>query len=81
VGESSLLSAAQIILLAGLQGVKYGEGCFGRYLLREDPVVPLMQFGYGGRPPALPKGPGLGVQVDEKVLSRFSARRETIGAV
>jgi L-alanine-DL-glutamate epimerase-like enolase superfamily enzyme len=81
VGESSLLSAAQVILLAGLQGVKYGEGCFGRYLLREDPGGPLMQFGYGGRPPALPKGPGLGVRVDEKVLSRFSVWRETIGAL
>ena len=79
VGESSLLSAAQLILLAGSQGVKYGEGCFGRYLLREDPGEPLMQFGYGGRPPALPTGPGLGVQVDEKVLRRFSVRRETIG--
>jgi muconate cycloisomerase len=81
VGESSLLSAAQVILLSSLQGVKYGEGCFGRHLLREDPVVPLMQFGYGGRPPALPKGPGLGVEVDERVLSRFSVRRETVGAV
>jgi muconate cycloisomerase len=81
VGESSLLSAAQVILLAGLQGVKYGEGCFGRYLLREDPVGPLMQFRYGGRPPALPKGPGLGVQVDEKVLSRFLVKRETIGTL
>jgi len=79
VGESSLLSAAQVILLADSQGVKYGEGCFGRYLLREDPGEPLMQFGYGGRPPALPTGPGLGVQVDEKVLRRFSVRRETIG--
>jgi len=79
VGESSLLSAAQVILLAGLQGVKYGEGCFGRYLLREDPAGPLMQFRYGGRPPALPKSPGLGVQVDEKVLGRFSVKRETIG--
>jgi len=81
VGESSLLSAAQVILLAGLQGVRYGEGCYGRYLLREDPVAPLMQFRYGGRPPALPRGPGLGVQVDEKALSRFSLKREIIGTL
>lgn len=80
VGESSLLSAAQVILLSGLLGVKYGEGCFGGYLLREDPGGPRMQFRYGGRPPELPKGPGLGVQVDERVLSRFAVRRETIGA-
>ncbi|HYR02137.1 MAG TPA: enolase C-terminal domain-like protein, partial [Syntrophobacteria bacterium] len=80
VGESSLLSAAQVILLAGMRGVKYGEGCFGLHLLRDDPVEPLMQFRYGGRPPAVPKDPGLGVRVDEKVLSRFLVKRETIGA-
>jgi hypothetical protein len=51
-GESSLLSAAHLTLLSPLgPGVRYSEGCFGRHLLREDPVSPLVQFGYGGRPP------------------------------
>ena len=71
VGETSLLSAAQLILITAVGRVTYGEGCFGRLLLREDPVLPLMQFGYGGKPPSLPSGFGLGIQVNESVLNRY----------
>jgi muconate cycloisomerase len=74
VGESSLLSAAHLTLLQALApltpGVRYAEGCFGTHLLREDPVTPSVQFGYGGRPPRRPAGPGLGVQVDRAMLER-----------
>ncbi len=72
VGESSLLSAAQLRLAQAVQPVTYAEGCFGLFLLREDPVLPLLQFGYGGRPPKIPEGKGLGVTVDENVLSRWT---------
>jgi L-Ala-D/L-Glu epimerase len=76
VGESSLLSAAQLALLSGLAplrpGVRYAEGCFGRHLLREDPGSPLVQFGYRGRPPPRPPGAGLGVQVDQTMLERWA---------
>jgi L-alanine-DL-glutamate epimerase-like enolase superfamily enzyme len=76
VGESSLLSAAHLALLSALApltpGVRYAEGCFGRHLLREDPVSPLVQFGYGGRPPRRPPGAGLGVQVDQAALERYT---------
>src|SRR5215211_7371634 len=76
VGESSLLSAAQLTLLQALAplepGVRYAEGCFGRHLLREDPVSPLVQFGYGGRPPRRPAGAGLGVRVDQAMLKRLT---------
>ena len=75
VGESSLLSAAQLLLAAALGRVRYAEGCFGRHLLREDPVSPGLQFGFGGRPPALPTGPGLGATVDERALLPFVERR------
>jgi len=71
VGETSLLSAAQLVLIAAVHQVTYAEGCFGLHLLRTDPVQPLMQFGYGGRPPSFPEGPGFGVKVDEKILSRY----------
>jgi L-Ala-D/L-Glu epimerase len=74
VGESSLLSAAHLSLLSALAplrpGVRYAEGCFGRHLLREDPVSPLLQFRYGGRPPRRPAGAGLGVRVDQAMLQR-----------
>jgi L-Ala-D/L-Glu epimerase / N-acetyl-D-glutamate racemase len=75
VGESSLLSSAHVTLLSALSplkpAVRYAEGCYGRHLLREDPVLPLVQFGYGGRPPRRPAGPGLGVEVDEVRLRHW----------
>ena len=76
VGESSLLSAAHLSLLSALAslrpGVRYAEGCFGRHLLREDPASPLVQFGYGGRPPPRPHGAGLGVRIDQVMLGRWA---------
>lgn len=82
VGESSLLSAAHLTLLQALApltpGVRYAEGCFGRHLLREDPGSPLVQFGYGGRPPRRPAGPGLGVQVDQAMLERWAVDQAVV---
>ena len=82
VGESSLLSAAHLTLLQALApltpGVRYAEGCFGRHLLREDPVSPSVQFGYGGRPPRRPAGAGLGVQVDRAMLERWTVDQAVV---
>jgi L-Ala-D/L-Glu epimerase len=82
VGESSLLSAAHLTLLSALApltpGVRFAEGCFGRHLLREDPAAPLVQFGYGGRPPRRPPGAGLGVQVDPVLLQRWTVDRARV---
>lgn len=78
VGETSLLSAAQLILIAAVGQVAWGEGCFGLHLLSEDPVTPLMQFGYGGKPPRFPTGAGLGVQVDEAMLLQHCGSQEHI---
>ena len=76
VGESSLLSSAQLVLASALLRVRSAEGCFGLHLLREDPGSPVLQFGFSGRPPARPAGAGLGVAIDERRLGRFVARRE-----
>ena len=82
VGESSLLSAAHLTLLQALApltpGVRYAEGCFGRHLLREDPVSPPVQFGYGGRPPRRPPGAGLGVEVDRVMLERWTVDQAVV---
>jgi L-alanine-DL-glutamate epimerase-like enolase superfamily enzyme len=82
VGESSLLSAAHLTLLSALApltpGVRYAEGCFGRHLLREDPAAPLIQFGYGGRPPRRPPGAGLGIRVDQAMLQRWAVDQAMI---
>jgi L-Ala-D/L-Glu epimerase len=83
VGESSLLSAAHVTLLSALAplapGARYAEGCFGRHLLRADPVSPLVQFRYGGRPPPCAPGAGLGVQVHQAGLERWAVDQARIG--
>jgi muconate cycloisomerase len=79
VGESSLLSAAQLALLAQVPDVTYAEGCFGRHILKEDVAEPVLQFGYAGRPPRPPAGTGLGVCVREDRLRRWTIRSERIG--
>ena len=76
VGESSLLSSAHLLLSQAVGRVRWAEGCFGLHLLREDPAAPRLQFGYGGRPPRRPPGPGLGVTLDEKILGRHATRRD-----
>jgi muconate cycloisomerase len=78
VGESSLLSAAQLALIDQVPEVAYLEGCYGLLLLKEDPVKPLLQFGLGGRPPERTKGPGLGVEVDEVSLQRWMKKQASI---
>lgn len=75
VGESSLLSAAQLILISTARHAKYFEGCYGKHLLRDDPVSPRLQLGYGGRPPGLPAGFGLGVEVNEAKLNQWVNKR------
>jgi muconate cycloisomerase len=79
VGESSLLSAAQLRLIEATPEVKFLEGCYGRHLLQEDPARPVLQLGYGGRKPRLPSWPGLGVEIVEPELERWTRRRATIG--
>jgi muconate cycloisomerase len=78
VGESSLLSAAHLALTAAVGDVTFAEGCFGHLLLREDPVEPVLQFGYGGRPPTRPAGPGFGVTVDEERLRASTSKHVVI---
>jgi muconate cycloisomerase len=78
VGESSLLSAAHLHLVAAIRDVTYAEGCFGLRLLQEDPVEPVLQFRAGGRAPQRPRGAGLGVTVCTDTLARYSQRRQKI---
>jgi hypothetical protein len=59
--------------------MRHAEGCFGKLLLGEDPAEPLLQMRGGGRPPALPAAPGLGVVVDETRLAPHAVRQWKIG--
>jgi muconate cycloisomerase len=78
VGESSLLSAVNMLLLSEVAPVKYAEGCYGLHLLKLDPVKPVLQFGQGGKIPGVPKGNGFGVLVDETILKGLAVRQLTV---
>jgi muconate cycloisomerase len=80
VGETSHLSAAQLVLVRTLgRGVSYLEGCYGERLLEIDPVRPLLQFGRGGRPPAPPTGLGFGTEIDMRAVAQHGGRRISLG--
>jgi len=81
VGETSQLSAAQLVLVRTLGSrIEHVEGCYGERLLQVDPVRPLLQFRRGGRPPASPGGPGFGTRVDLDTLALYAGRRVALGA-
>jgi len=81
VGETSQLSAAQMILVRTLGGgIDHIEGCYGQRLLRIDPVRPLLQFGRGGTPPPAPAGAGFGTEVDLGIIQQHAGRRVALGA-
>jgi len=79
VGETSLLSAAQLTLLAAYHKVRYVEGAFGKLLLQHDPCYPVLQFGYGGRPPARPSGYGFGIELNTDYLKEVATHYVRIG--
>lgn len=82
VGETSLLSAAQLSLVRTVgHGISYLEGCYGERLLAVDPVRPVLQFGRGGRPPRAPAGWGFGTEVDRRVVELYGGRRMSFGTV
>ncbi|MBI4397703.1 MAG: hypothetical protein HY586_01085 [Candidatus Omnitrophica bacterium] len=78
VGESSLLSSAQLIFLSEFPQVTCLEGCFGKRLLEQDPATPVLEFGYGGAPPRRRGYLGLGVDMDEEILKRFARCEEKV---
>lgn len=71
VGETSILSAAGRWFLQLVPGVRFAEGSFGRFLLRDDVVARPLRFRYGGRwtPQS---GHGLGVSVAPHRLQALS---------
>jgi muconate cycloisomerase len=71
VGETAILSLAGRQLAAICNGYRFLEGSFSKFLLVEDIATEDISFGIKGRA-SLPKGYGIGVDVDEKKLARIS---------
>lgn len=70
VGESGILSAAQRRLISGIGQVRFVEGNYGRFLLKDDLTDPFVTGGYAGRLPVL-KGDGLGATLRSDKLEQY----------
>lgn len=71
VGETGILSAAGRHFACSVGGIRYLEGSYDRFLVRERLTRENLTFGYGGWAPALP-GPGLGVSIDDNAIRRVT---------
>lgn len=75
VGETGILSAAGRHFATSVDGIRYLEGSYEKFLVRERLTVEDLTFGRAGFAPALP-GPGLGVSIDEEALKRVTIAEE-----
>lgn len=69
VGESGILSAAGRHFATSVADIRYLEGSYDRFLVKQPLTVEKLSFGRGGLAPAL-TGPGLGITVDKDALKR-----------
>jgi L-alanine-DL-glutamate epimerase-like enolase superfamily enzyme len=76
VGETAILSAAGR-QFAMSHKLRYLEGSYSNYLLKEDVVNEPVEFGPGGVAQPL-SGPGLGIMVNEEALQRLAVTHQEI---
>ena len=74
VGESGVLSAVGRHFACALKDIEYAEGSYGRFLLKEDVTFEDMTFKRRGLAGEI-YGPGIGVSVSDKVLTRYTVKR------
>jgi len=77
VGETGILSAAGRHFACSVGGIRYLEGSYDRHLVKEPLTREDLTFVRGGRAPAL-DGPGLGITVDERALTRITVREHRV---
>jgi L-alanine-DL-glutamate epimerase-like enolase superfamily enzyme len=73
VRETSVLAGAGLRFLEVTPGIQWAEGCFGRFLLRDDVTSPSLRFRYAGRLPGIPQE-GLTVAADATALEKYAER-------
>ena len=69
VGETGILSAAGRHFATSVANIRYLEGSYDRFLVRDRLTSEDLTFGWGGYAPALTR-PGLGISIDEAALLR-----------
>lgn len=77
VGETGILSAAGRHFATSTARLRYLEGSFDRFLVRDRLTKEDITFAWGGYAPAL-RGPGLGVTIDEQAVQQVMIRRLNI---
>ena len=75
VGETGILSAAGRHFATSVANIRYLEGSYDRFLVRNRLTNEDITFGWGGYAPAL-TGPGLGVTVNEDELQQVTIQQE-----
>ncbi|MCA9072737.1 MAG: dipeptide epimerase [Planctomycetaceae bacterium] len=73
VGETGILSAAGRHFATSVDQIRYLEGSYDNFLVKERLTKENLTFGYGGKAPVLTK-PGLGIQIDEHQLQQVTQR-------
>jgi muconate cycloisomerase len=73
VGETAILSAAGRHFASSVGGLRYVEGSYDGWLVREAIATTNLTFGRGGWAPAL-TSPGLGITIDPEALRRITVR-------
>lgn len=73
VGETGILSAAGRQFACNIAGIRYLEGSYDRFLVKDRLTAKDLTFRYGGRAARL-AGSGLGIEVDEAGVRRLSRR-------
>ncbi len=73
VGETGILSAAGRHFACNIPDIRYLEGSFDRFLVRDALTEQDLTFNYGGRAGRL-AGPGLGIDVDECRVRALAVR-------
>lgn len=76
VGETGILSAAGRHFATSVNDIRYVEGSYERFLVKERLTVEDLTFGRGGFAPAMTE-PGLGVSVDEDALRRVTVAEQS----
>lgn len=73
VGETGILSAAGRHFACNIPDIRYLEGSFDRFLVKDTLTDQDLTFRYGGRGSRL-AGPGLGIDVNESRVRELSIR-------